>query len=332
MTQQSVLSEGRKRRKPEATRGEIIAFLDAARAFIASEIKAGYGAPGPRAIYYALRSSLHPGIEKGCEKLVNDRLIAARKRWIAGDRSSYALDPALIEDDYRYTRGDDYHASPSDWLESLPRYRANPWTSQDVRVLVLCEKAGRMGVVEKACTDTRTPFASMGGNHSISFGMVLAAQIADWRKAGLDVRVIYVGDHDPQGLRMDGNIIEALGLRALRHVTRDGTLIGHSNELKRVAITLDQARDLGLPTEDVILSGNRSERTKQQAYIDEHGDEQVEVDALQPSSLLENMITEAVWDEIDPESWNHRVDEMEAEGERVAGAIRGAAAELEASK
>ena len=294
-------------RKPKATKGEIIAFLDAARAFIASEIEAGYGPPGPRAIYYALRSSLHPGIGKGCEKLVNNRLVAARKRWIAGDRSDYALDPTLIADDYRWLRGNDYHRDADDWLTSLRGLRMNPWTSQGVRVIVLCEKAGKFGVVEKACADTRTPCAPMGGNHSIPFGMVLAAEVAEYREAGLRVRVIYVGDHDPQGVRMDGNIMEALNL--------------YPGELSRVAIGLDQARELGLPTEDVILSSNKSERTKQVAYTKEHGWEQVELDAMK-SVTLEKVINDAIWAEVDVTPWNERVDEMEVEERKREAVIR----------
>jgi hypothetical protein len=313
-------------RKSKASDAEMIGFFDAVRAFIEAEIEGGFGPPGVRSIYYALRSDPRfPYIEKGKEKLVKDRLIAARKRWIEGDRGRRALDPALIADDYSAVEGNLYDRNPRHWVNTLPAYRANPWTSQKNRVIVLCEKAGKAGVVRKACEPTRTPFASMGGDHSISFGMVLAAEIAEWRNQGLRIRVLYVGDHDPSGVRMDARIIKDLGLQTYRMVRRDGTPTGRtSGELSRVAITLDQAHELDIPTEDVKLGGSESERTKQQEYIDRHGDEQVELDAIK-SAVLERMIVEAIEMEIENDrSWESRVSEIEGEEELVTVARKAA--------
>jgi hypothetical protein len=304
-----------KRRKPKATKAEIIAFLDAVRAFCESEFEGGFGYPGPRAVYYDLRAKHFPGVSKGSEVLVKDRLINARKRWIAGDRSDYALDPALISDDYRAIEGRYYDEGPRDYLQSLRDYHANPWISQNVRVIVLCEKAGKMGVVRKACDATRTPRAPMGGDHSMPFGMELAAHVAEWAMEGLHIRVLYVGDHDPQGVRMDQRIQRELGLGR--------------GEYSRVAITLDQARDLNLPTEDVILSSHPAERTKQKSYIKKHGDQQVELDAI-PSAILEQMIVQAIEAEIDDaDAWSERIAEIEADEERVEAAIVVAMAALE---
>jgi hypothetical protein len=306
---------GKKSRKRKATKADIVAFLDAVRAFCESEYEGGFGYPGPRAVYYDLRARHFPGIRKGCEKLVKDRLIDARKRWIAGDRSDYALNPMLISDDYRAIEGGYYDKSPRDYFRNLRDHRANPWTSQDVRVIVLCEKAGKMGVVRKASEQTRTPRAPMGGDHSMPFGMELAAQIAEWRSEGLLVRVLYVGDHDHQGVRMDERITRELFLE--------------KSELKRVAISLEQAHGLNLPTEDVIPSSHKSERTKQLAYIKEHGDQQVELDAL-PSAVLEQMIVKAIEAEIDdPDAWNQRIEEIEVHEQRVEAAKRAAEAELD---
>lgn len=286
------------------TKGEIRRFLRAAEVMAHGHIADGYGPPTVRRIYYLLRSAAIGGVAEGDERFVKDALTRARKRWLAGEVGGEdSFDPTLVSDDAREFVSPRFDESPQSWVNTLPDYWPDPWIGQTRRVLVLCEKDAVLGIVRKACEATDTPFASGKGNHSITLGLEMRDQILGLRDAGLAPRVLYIGDHDPAGSEMDENWCRDLCLDA-------------RTEFQRVAITLKQADEMGLPTEVVKFSGSASMDARRRRYIDRFGPRKIELDAF-PGPELEALLVAAIKRHVDPAIWKARQAEIDAERRQV---------------
>jgi hypothetical protein len=278
-------------------RDEIRAFLRAATEVCQAEIAAGYGPPGVRRVYYLMRGARLGGVTEDDARFVKDHLIDARKLWLAGDRGPDAFDPDLVSDEARWIREPVEHYSPWFWAKTLPEYQPEMWLNQPKRVMVIAEKDGVMGVVRKACAARLVPYASGRGDASITLKRDVGRWFADCRESGLQPALLYAGDHDANGVAMDQKWIDDCGL--------------HPGEFRRIAITLDQARRYDFPTETVKGHRNAGQHAVRQRYADEHGMKKIELDAFQPSSLLEQVIADAIEEHIDVERWCDRWEETE---------------------
>ena len=88
-------------------------------------------------------------------------------------------------------------------------------------------------------------------------------------------------------------------------------------EFRRIAITLEQAVQYNLPTERVTGHHNAGQHAIRKRYASRYGLEKVELDAFQPSSLLEQIISEAIEEHIDLEAWESRQEEVAPERTRI---------------
>jgi hypothetical protein len=256
----------------------------------------------------------------GTEKVVHwsdwvkNTLLKARKNWLAGDHGPDALDPDLLDDD-----GDadirewTTHASIDDWNSSVPELQLDPWEGQPRRVIVLCEKAGMRGVVESACYPTSTNYMCCGGDASMKQKSNVGKWAAKVKDAGLEPIVLYAGDHDMQGVNMDKTWV------------RD---VAEIDSVTRVAITLEQARERGLPMENAydkmhrgadVSGSKKSQNTKIQDYVDEHGPEMVELNALVvvDEVALRNIIRDAIREHVDEDVWKERAEDIKGPAERA---------------
>lgn len=291
------------------------------------------GRPGVRdAGYYHLRdkpwSFIRPDYEierpDGSIKKVlwsdwtKNQLIKARKLWIAGGRGPDALDPDLLDDDGDASiQGWKTHASVEEWTYDIPELHLDPWEGQPKRVLVLCEKAGVRGIVEDACRPTRTNFMCCGGDAHLKQKQNVGQWAAAVKKRGLEPIILYAGDHDMQGVNMD------------RTWVRD---VAEIDSVTRVAITLEQARKYNLPTESAhdkmhggagISPQRTGQNTKIQNYIDEHGGEMIELNALleRDEFLLRDIIRDEIAKHIDRDIWGERQKEIEEPTSRISEVI-----------
>ena len=284
-----------KRRSKE----EIRAFLRAAEQVCQAEMDAGYGSPGIRRVYYLMRGAQLGGVTEDDKRFVKDTLIRARKLWLGGDRGPDAFDPDLVSDEARWVRQWTTHHSPFDWAEQIPGYTPDLWLGQPERVLVVAEKDGVMGVVRKACEARQAPFTSGRGDASITLKLEVSKRFDTWRLSGFRPVLLYTGDHDPNGLAMDQKWIDDCGLRR--------------GEFRRIAITMDQAQRHSFPTEAVTGHYNAGQHAVRERYASKHGMEKIELDAFQPSSLLEQVIADAIDEHIDIDRWDERYKETEPE-------------------
>jgi hypothetical protein len=90
--------------------------------------------------------------------------------------------------------------------------------------------------------------------------------------AGKYATVFYLGDHDPSGEDMVRDIQDRL----------DTFSRGAGITVKKIALTMDQIEEYDPPPNPTKLTDSRAKK-----YIQEHGRESWEVDALDPATLQE---------------------------------------------
>jgi hypothetical protein len=309
-------------KKPtDATDADRLLFLVHARELAENYIKhhGRYGRIGVRSVYYDLRDDPRSIVEpdRGQDgvywgKWVKNRLIIARKRWLAGHRDEWAIDPDLFEEEGREIVSSDFYESIDEWIDEWQPFYGDPWEGQPKRVIVITEKDGSKGILEAARQKLWFSYASSKGDGTIKQRQRIQKKILGWETEGHDVQFLYLGDHDPQGVRMDAKWIEEIDV-----VTT----------VERIGITLEQAHERGLPTESVRdkrknlkgltgkkLAAAKGHNTKLDAYVEQHGDEAIELNALmREPEELEALILEAVKRHIDADIWS----DCQAEQEQI---------------
>ena len=176
-----------------------------------------------------------------------------------------------------------------DWLPSV--YRRDRTEGQETQVWVILEKDTLVPLARAATDRYGVPVVSAHGYGSQTIKDEVFEEMAvDPRP----VSVVYVGDYDPTGNDIERDLRRRLRL--------DG-------EVVRLAVTLDQISEMGLPP----LPGKASD-PRAASFIAKHGRLfQVEVEAIEPDVLRE-MIRAAV-SELTAEDELDRVLERE-ESER----------------
>jgi len=151
------------------------------------------------------------------------------------------------------------------------QFRIDKWATQPRRIEVWIEKDALVGVIEGVCTELDVPYFSCRGYTSQSEMWVGAQRLAaHWRKAKQNPLILHFGDHDPSGIDMTRDI------QARLQEFSFGTA-GHPLELRRLALNMDQVELYGPPPNPAKLTDSRCE-----AYMEEHGNESWELDALEP--------------------------------------------------
>lgn len=118
--------------------------------------------------------------------------------------------------------------------------------------------------------------------------------------------VLYLGDLDPSGEDMVRDIDDRLGMFASGFV-----------RVVKVALTIEQVTEFGLPPNPTKLSDSRAK-----AFIQEYGRSSWEVDAL-PPKVLNNLITEALEGIVDLDKMDKWIDREGEDKERLLEAVNG---------
>jgi len=96
-------------------------------------------------------------------------------------------------------------------------------------------------------------------------------------RAGKQIYIIHLGDHDPSGLDMSRDIRERIDMFMSRH---PGKALNF--ELNRIALNMDQVRQYSPPPNPAKITDSRASK-----YIKEFGNESWELDALEPSLIVD---------------------------------------------
>ena len=200
-------------------------------------------------------------------------------------------------------------ARAADAVRALPDQLLDrdPWFGQPNHVSVWFEKDALSGVFESACASLGVSYLACRGDTSHATIYQWLSQVCPalgidnaggWQDArgnahkGLAKRavVLYFGDHDPTGIRIP-RTLEATARAFMGIMGVDFPL-----EFKRVALTLDQARELNLPPFPAKVKA--ADYAK---YVEEFGtDDAWELDALDPATLVHMVQNEvnALFDQV----------------------------------
>lgn len=281
--------------KPQA---ETRAMLDTISSIVESYTQQGYVLTLRQLYYQLVRRNIIPNRLAEYKKLTN-QLTRAR---LAG-----LIDWSAIEDRGRSP------VVPSEWKdpESILRaaanqYRLDRWYGQDNYVEVWCEKDALSSVIEPVCNRMHVRYMANKGYSSITAIYDASKRLRDAWFDEKDIRLIYLGDHDPSGLDMTRDVRERL------------ELMGVTLDVQHLALTWDQVEEYNPPPNYAKVTDSRA-----MGYIAEYGDESWELDALDPP-VLDELISTAIDDLLDTEQFERMV-EMEQDHK---DAIRRAAEEM----
>jgi len=253
----------------------------------ANEIIAEYQAQGfkltLRQLYYQFVSrDLIPNTVQSYKSLgdvVNDGRLAGLIDWHA------------IEDRTRNLRSSPHWSSPRSIVRACAdQFAVDLWDKQENYVEVWIEKDALVGVIEGVCTELDVPYFACRGYTSQSEMWGAAQRLIEREQQGKKTTIIHLGDHDPSGIDMTRDIQDRL------------ELFGSTATIHRIALVFDQIEQYNPPPNPAKTTDARY-----QSYADRFGEESWELDALEPSVIVD-LIREAVQDRIDWDAWEEALE------------------------
>ena len=231
---------------------------------------------------------------KNLGSIINDARLAGLIDWSA------------LEDRTRNLRSVGHWDSPQDIVAKVARqYAIDKWENQELRPEVWIEKDALVGVIERVCNTHDVGFFSCRGYTSQSEMWGAAMRfLSRWQNGGNQgVKVIHLGDHDPSGQDMSRDIEERIRMFMRYH----SPAAERAFEFERIALNRDQIDQYEPPPNPAKSTDARFAK-----YVEEHGEESWELDALDPE-VIESLIEKAVLDGRDEDKWEDRVSQEESE-------------------
>jgi len=227
-------------------------------------------------------------------------------------REQGLIDPQVFVDLTRQSRAPNCY----DDLETFMRvvenaYTRDPWQTQPSYVEVWVEKEALATVFKPVCEELLTRLVVCRGYISISALVESTLRLREHLDREKQIHVLYFGDHDPSGKDIPRVIRQGLRRWGIRYdisddletedaMERGSSLIQH---FRIVALNEDQIEEHDLPPMPAKRTDSRAA-----GFLERHGDEAVELDAL-PPNVLSEMIREYITDLIvDPGAWEEEKD------------------------
>ena len=151
------------------------------------------------------------------------------------------------------------------------------WTPQETYIEVWVEKDAQIQSVERACQQYRVPFMQCRGYMSWSEIWEAGNRFLYADSVGKRTVLIHLGDHDPSGWDMSRDNKKRLEM-----------VCGFELEVNRVALNINQVRELNLPPQWAKVTDKRFA-----AYCEQFGEESWELDALRPK-YIQKLIGETI--------------------------------------
>lgn len=179
-------------------------------------------------------------------------------------------------------------------------FHMDMWKGQQHRVFVIVEKAALAGVLGGMCVKYDVPLLAARGYPSVSILRELALDhIQAAMNAGQIPCILHLGDHDPSGIDMTRDLSERIRMFAEEQF---GDV---EIDIDRIALTMHQIQEKNPPPNPAKTTDSRHKE-----YQRIYGDESWELDALEPSYLL-NLVEGKVKRLIEFNTWNERAEEIE---------------------
>lgn len=189
---------------------------------------------------------------------------------VANARMAGMMDWEAIEDRGRQPDTQPEYSGLTQLVRSsLHWYRLDRWRNQLYYAELWVEKAALAGVLAPLAEEFHVTLMVNKGYSSAS-AMYESSKRITRNCMGKEAVIFYLGDHDPSGQDMVRDIDERLNLFAPNVGIR----------IKSIALTTEQVREHRPPPNPTKLTDSRAK-----TYIDRHGMECWEVDALDPATL-----------------------------------------------
>ena len=281
-------------------RSEALKVIEQAETIINQYSAQGFSLTLRQLYYQFVSRGLIPNTDKSYNRLGNI---------ISDARRAGMIDWDSIVDRTRYLRKQSSWGKPQSILESArDSYHRDLWANQDRRLEVWIEKDALVGVIEDVCNELDVPFFSCRGYVSDSEMWSCAMRIYKHeRDDNQDTLLVHLGDHDPSGIDMTRDITDRLSLFSS---DARGAI-----EIHRIALTMEQIKELTPPPNPAKITDSRY-----QDYADKYGDESWELDALEPSYIV-NIIRETIEAERNDDRWNESVAEQEMERKQIGEVV-----------
>jgi hypothetical protein len=308
---------------------ETVSVIRQANAICAEYQAQGYDLTLRQLYYQFVARALIPNTDRSYKRLGS----IVNKARMAG-----MLDWDYIVDRTRNLTTLPHFNSPADVIEAARRsYRRDRWKTQPTRIEVWVEKEALAGVIEQVANRHDVAFFSCRGYVSQSEVWGAARRIGAYIEGGQNVVVLHLGDHDPSGIDMTRDMRERIdtfitqdwinahgpamveaGLARIedgKRIASLGNILDHMRqrvggrepfEMRRIALNWDQVEEFNPPPNPTKMTDSRSA-----GYLEIHGDESWELDALDPATL-DTLIEEAVLAARDDAAWDE-IESTEAE-------------------
>lgn len=241
-----------------------------------------------RQLYYQLVSrDLVPNTERSYKRIIgtcNDGRYAGLIDWDA------------IEDRTRSFRGLERWESAKSMLEYRARsFHKDMWQSQDKRVFCIIEKDALVGVIRNACLEFDVPYMAARGHPSATVLREFVQRDLLPVEQDQSVIILHLGDHDPSGIDMTRDLRDRIAI----------FMESDNFELHRIALTMDQVRELKPPPNPAKVTDSRFAE-----YQRKFGNESWELDAL-PPTYIDALLRKEIAKYIDTRAWEDRQAEIE---------------------
>lgn len=252
-------------------------------------IRAGYNLT-VRTLYYQLVArGVIPNTEKSYKNITN---------LVNDARNAGLLDWEAISDGGRAFRNRPHWNSGQEILRGAAHgFYMDHWANQDDRVFCIIEKDALRSIVAGTCHQWDVPLLAAKGYASASvirdFVKYTAIPAA---KAGQEIVILHMGDHDPSGIDMSRDLEERINLYS------EGTFLVN---FRRLALNMDQIEAFNPPPNPAKVTDSRF-----QGYSEIYGDESWELDALSPS-VTNNLLSEKIQEHIDTAFWDAKEDQIQ---------------------
>jgi hypothetical protein len=164
-------------------------------------------------------------------------------------------------------------------------YRKNLWEAQCDYLEVFVEKDAMAGVIEPITDTFDVTLNVIRGNCSETF-VYRVAEL--WKQISKPITVYYLGDHDPNGMRIEQDLE--------RRLLGFGAIVASWERLAITEEDFSNADLIGFPVK------RKGPPAAWQPYLSEYGDRCVEVDAI-PAGEIRARLQEAILSHIDQHQW-----------------------------
>lgn len=251
-----------------------------------------------RQIYYQLVSrNVIPNTVRSYQRLVSV---------ISSAREGGLIDWDFIKDRTRRVKSFQHWTGVNHFLKDMaPRFSLDWWEGQPVRCMVFVEKDALEEVVGKAASSYDVPYLSNRGYLSASAAWSVAHNLMLTSLDDCEQYVIlHLGDHDPSGMDMSRDIQDRLRMFSRPYDNQDSIEV----VVRRLALNMDQVQEYDPPPNPAKTTDPRA-----RDYINQHGDDSWELDALDPD-VIHELITTAIEQEIEDRELFDEQRQLESEG------------------